>query len=198
MADFAEHVREMNERVIELSRSYAIFWVFIDTGNCKQYSQVIQDHKDFFDATASSLHLNFCVITYQLFQKFDPKHDDVKSLPSLINYLSSLNPALAQQLNSNIEAQRNLLTRYFTYRNKIYGHRDKAKSPWELFGKVPKPRVKREMKAIIELSRNIVCALAGVSGVRKKSEMAQEIRRRENYARWDANEILKSLKGHKP
>jgi len=193
MAVFADHVREMNERIIELSRSYAILWVFIDPGNCKRYSKVIRDHQDFFDAIASSLFQGFCVITYLL---FDSKRSDVKSLPSLINYLSSLNPTLERQLKFNIDAQRPLLDKYFSFRHKIYAHRDKAKSPWELFGKVPKARVKREMQAIVRLSRNTVCALDGASGVRKKAELAQEIRRRENYARWDAMEVLKALEKH--
>src|SRR2546421_3516104 len=110
MAVFADHVREMNERVIELSRSHAILWVFIDPGNCKRYSKVIHDHQDFFQAIASSLFQGFCVITYQL---FDKKRSDVKSLPSLINYLSSLNLGLKRQLKSNIDAERLLLDKYF-------------------------------------------------------------------------------------
>lgn len=190
MAIFAERVREMNERVIELSRSNAILWVFIDTGNCKRYSEAIRDHKDFFDTIASSLFQSFCVTTYLL---FDSKRSDVKSLPNLINFLSSLNPALEQQLKSTIDAQRPLLDKYFSFRHKIYAHRDKAKSPWDLFGKVPKPRLKREMEAIVCLSRKTVCALAGASGVRKKSAMVQEIRRRENCARYDAVKVMQSL-----
>ena len=64
MDAFAAEVREINERVIELSRSYAIFWVFISS--YKRYSKVIDDHRDFFDSIASSLLQGFCVITYQL------------------------------------------------------------------------------------------------------------------------------------
>ena len=180
----------MTERVIELSRSHAILWVFIDTGNCKRYAAVIRDQEDFFDAMAGSLFQGFCVITYLL---FDSKRSDVKSLPSLISYLSSLNPALERQLKSNLDAQRPLLDKYFSFRHKIYAHRDKSKSPWELFGTVPKPRLKREMDAIVRLSRDTVCALSGAAGVRKRATMTQEIRRRENYARYDAKQVLEAL-----
>ena len=62
-----------------------------------------------------------------------------------------------------------------------------------MFGEVPKSRLKREMETIVRLSRNTVSALAGASGVRKKAEMSQEIRRRENNARLDSIEILKAL-----
>lgn len=187
MAVFAEHVREMNERVIELSRSYAIFWVFI--GSYKRYSKVIEDHRDFFDAIASSLLQGFCVITYQLFDK----RADVKSLPRILDYLTSLDSALEQRLRLKIDAQALLLQRFFAYRHKIFAHRDRAKSPWEVFGSVPKTRLKREMKTIVRLSRETICILGGASGVKKKAKMIQAIRLRENHARWDAKEILKAL-----
>jgi len=187
MDAFAAEVREINERVIELSRSYAIFWVFISS--YKRYSKVIDDHRDFFDSIASSLLQGFCVITYQLFDK----RADVKSLPRILNYVASFDPALEQRLRMNIDAQTPLLERFFSYRHKIYAHRDKAKSPWEVFGSMPKTRLKREMKTIVGLSRDTICALAGVSGVRKKATMSQAIRLRENHARWDAKEILRAL-----
>lgn len=130
------------------------------------------------------------MITYQL---FDNKRSDVKSLPRIIQYLSSLNPSLERRLSLNIDAQQALLDKYFTYRHKIFAHRDKAKSPHEVFGSVPKPRAKREMEAIVRLARNTVCALAGASGVNKKAKMSQSIRLREGRARWDTKLILEAL-----
>jgi hypothetical protein len=190
MSVFAEHVREMNERVIELSRSHAILWVLQDTSNYKRYSTVFRNRPDFFDAIAISLFQGFCVITYQL---FDKKRGDVKSLPSLIKHLSSLNPGLGRRLNSNIDAQQALLDRYFCYRHKIFAHRDKKKSPSEVFGSVQKSRAKREMEGIVCLARNTVCALAGASGVSKKAKMFQLIHLREGRARWDAKLVLEDI-----
>jgi len=190
MAVFADHVREMNERVTELSRSNAILWVLQDASNYNRYNKVFFNRPDFFNAIASSLHQEFCVITYQL---FDNKRNDVKSLPSLIKYLSSLDAALERKLKSNIDAQQALLDKYFAYRHKIYAHRDKAKSPWDIFGEVPKPLAKREMEAIVRLARNTVSALSGASGVNKKAKISKAIRLRENRARWDTELILKAL-----
>ena len=190
LAVLADHVREMNERVTELSRSNAILWVLQDTKNYNHYNKVFHNRPDFFNAIASSLHQGFCVITYQL---FDNKRNDVKSLPSLINYLSSLDPALERELKSNIDVQQALLDKYFAYRHKIYAHRDKAKSPSDIFGEVAKPLAKREMEAIVRLARNTVSALSGASGVNKKTKMSKAIRLRENRAREDTMLILKAL-----
>lgn len=197
MAAIADQVREMCERVIELSRTYAILWVFMDPGNSKRFAGAIREHQDFFDAIASSLHQGFCVITFLLFDHDVKKRGNVKSLPVLINDVPSLNGDQKLRLSSIINSQKVLLKKYFTYRHKIYAHRDKAKSPWEIFAPGPKARVKREMEAVVRLARDTVCALAGASGVRKKAAMAQEIRRRENNARCDAIELMRSLEQHR-
>src|SRR2546422_633256 len=151
MDEFAKQVLEMKERVTELSRSYAILLVLQDTGNCKRYSKVYLDHRDFFNAIASSLFQGFCVITYQL---FDYKRTDVKSLPSLVKNLAHIDSDLERRLATNIAAHRELLDKYFAYRHKIFAHRDKEKSPHQIFGSVPKPRAKREMETIVRLARN--------------------------------------------
>jgi hypothetical protein len=193
MAIFADDVRELNERVTELSRNYAIFWVFLAPENCKRYSKVIEDHRDFFDAIASSLLQGFCVITYQLFDK----RGDVKSLPALINYLTSLKPVLEQQLKRSVDSQKPLLDKFFSFRHKIYAHRDKSKAPWEIFGTQSKTRLKSEMKAIVQLAQEIIGALAEASGVAKRNKMVKNIRHRQNHAGWDAHEILKTLERHR-
>lgn len=66
MAIFADDVREMNERVTELSQSHAILWVLQDSENFKLYSEVFRFHRDYFYPTVSSLFQGFCVITYLL------------------------------------------------------------------------------------------------------------------------------------
>lgn len=193
LATFADDVREMYERVTELSRSNAIFWVFLAPENYKRYSKVIEDHRDFFDAIASSLLQGFCVITYQLFDK----RGDVKSLPALINYLASLNQVLEQRLKTRVDSKKPLLDKFFSFRHKIYAHRDKSKAPWEAFGTQSKTRLKVEMEAIVHLAQEIIGALAGAAGVAKTKEIVRNIRCRQNHAGWDAHEILKALGKHR-
>lgn len=188
MAIFVDNVREMNGSVIELSRSHAILWVFWDNENNKLYSQVIKDHPDFFDAIAASLSLGFCVITYRLFDK----GGNVMSLPKLISYLSSIDQKLEQRLRSNIDSQRPLLDKYFSYRNKIYAHRDKPKRPCEVFGNQLKPQVKSEMKVIVDLAQGIISALAEAAGI-EKDEFAENLRLREENAGINADEVLEAL-----
>lgn len=188
MAIFVDDVREMNDRVIELSRSHAILWVFWDSENNRHYSDVIRDHHDFFYAIGSSLFQGFCVITYQLFDK----RGDVKSLPELIGYLSSLDQKLEGRLKSNIDSQRPLLDKYFSYRHKIYAHRDKSKRPWEVFGNQSKTRVKSEMKAIVDLAQGLISALAEAAGI-GKDELSENLRLREENAGVDAHEVLEAL-----
>jgi len=193
MACFIDDVSEMKDRVVELTRSHAILWVLWDSENCKHYSHVIESHVDFFRAIDSSLFQGFCVITYQLFDR----RGDVKSLPELIGYLSSLNPKLERQLKSKIDSQKPLLDKFFTYRNKIYAHRDKSKPPWEVFGNQPKLRVKSEMKAIVDLAQRINSALAEAASL-ERDEFDENFRLREEYAAHGASEVFKALEKISP
>jgi hypothetical protein len=186
MTIFADDVSEMNERVTELSQSHAILWVLQDSGNFKLYSEVFRFHRDYFYPTVSSLFQGFCVITYLL---FDNKRSDVKSLPHLIG---CLNHTLEQELNQNIKNQKPLLDKYFNYRHKIFAHRDKSKSPAELFGEQKKIRVKSEMEAIVRLAQNSICSLADAAGM-DKVELAKEFSRREEHAGRNILEILQTL-----
>ncbi len=191
MAIFVDNVCEINGSVIELSRSYAILWVFWDKENNNIYFQVIKDHPDFFGAIADSLFLGFCVITYRLFQDAE----SVLSLPCLINYLSSIDQKLSQQLTLKIEGQRPLLKKYISYRHKIYAHRDKSKRPREVFGSQLKPRVKSEMKAIVNLAQEIIGALAKASGIEEDNlnEFTTNLTHREKNAGTEACEVMEAL-----
>ena len=93
-------VREMVERVIELSRSYAIWWELVEKANFERFSQVIGNHDDFFAATTHSLFQGFTVITYQLFET----RKDTTSLRTLVNSLASTDPALAAKLEAAIQS----------------------------------------------------------------------------------------------
>jgi hypothetical protein len=193
MPIFIEDVVELKDRVVELTRSHAILWVLWDTENNKRYSHEIESHWDYFQGVGSSLFQGFCVITYQLFDK----RNDVKSMPDLISYLSSLNPKLEQQLKSNINSQKPLLDKYFSYRNNIFAHRNKAKRPWDVFGKQSKTRVKSEMKGIVDLAQKITMALAEATGL-DKDEFDENFRLREEYAAAGAIEVFKALEKASP
>jgi hypothetical protein len=193
MTIFTEDIVEMRDRVVELTRSHAVLWMLWNKKNCKRYASVIENHQDFFQAIASSLFQGFCVITYQIFDK----RGDVKSLHELISYLSSLNPKLEGQLKSDINSQKPLLDKFFSYRNKIYGHRDKSKRPWEIFGVQSKSRLKNEMKAIVNLAQKITSALAEAAGL-PKDEFVENFRLRKKYASYGAREILKALEKTAP
>lgn len=192
IAIFAGDVREMNERVTELSRTYAIFSALINRHTYKRYQREINNHRDFFETIANSLFQGFCVITYQLFDS--GKRGDVKSLPVLINYLSSLDPKIGQKLRLSIDAQRPLLDKFFSFRHKVFAHRDKSQPPWEIFGTQPRSVFKTQMKAIVHLSQNIISELADTAGLIDKKVFIGNIRRRETFAGKDTFVILQTLK----
>ncbi|MGH8729913.1 MAG: hypothetical protein ACREV9_17530 [Burkholderiales bacterium] len=112
MTIYASAVREMIERVIELSRSYAIWWTLVNKQNFEKYGKVIDNHADFFEATTHSLFQGFSVITYQLFES----RIDTTSIPRLIKDLASSDPALAQQLKVAVDAKKPLLGKVFAIR----------------------------------------------------------------------------------
>jgi len=193
MAIFIEDVVEMKDRVVELTRSHAILWVLWDTENNKRYSPVIESHQDYFQGIGSSLFQGFCVITYQLFDK----RNDVKSMQDLISYLSSLNPKLEHQLKSNINSQKPLLDKFFSYRNNIFAHRNKAKRPWAVFGQQSKTRIKCEMKAVVDLAQEIISALAETAGL-DKADFKEIFRLRAEYAADGANQVFMALEKVSP
>jgi len=193
MAIFVEDIVEMKDTVVELTRCHTILWTLWNAKNCKRYAQVIEYHQDYFQGVATSLFRGFCIITYQIFDK----RGDVKSFPELIGYLSSLNPKLERQLKANIDSQKPLLDKFFSYRNKIYAHRDKSKRPWEIFGQQSKTRVKSEMKAILGLAQNITSAFAGAAGL-DRDEFVENFRLRKKYAAYGAREVFKALEKMSP
>jgi hypothetical protein len=192
MATFADDVRELSGIVTELSRTYAIHRALINRFTYKRYSRAIENHRDFFNAIASSLIQGFCVMTYQLFDS--GKRGDVKSLPVLLNNMTSSNPVLEKKLRSDIEAQKQLLKKYFDFRHKIFAHRDKSKPPWEVWGTQSKKIVRVETKTIVRLAQDIIGELGDTAGVGSKKEIVDGIQLREKYAGTDVFEILKALK----
>jgi hypothetical protein len=177
MAISVQDAAEVKDRVVELTRSHKILWVLWNTENNKGYFPVIQSRYDFFQGIGSSLFQGFCVTTYQLFDK----RSDVTSMPELIGRLKSSDPQIEQHLRSKIDFQKPLLGKFFSYRSNIFAHRNKARRPWEIFGKQSKTKVKGEMKLIVDLAQQITSALAETAGL-DKTEFDEIFRVRGEFA----------------
>ena len=190
MNPYASAVREMIERVIELSRSYAIWWELVEKSNFERFAQVIDNHEDFFAATTHSLFQGFTVITYQLFEK----RKDTTSLRSLIDTLASSDPALARNLQSTIDSKLPLLKKAFSIRGNVYAHRNKSQTPEAFFAAAGLSS--NQMREILDLARNIVCTFAESANVEPRAELEEEIRLREEYSRDDTRLIMQALEKH--
>lgn len=187
MAISTDAVGEMVERVVELSRSYAIWWELQKKPNAKRYAPVLQGHQDFFGAIVHSLLQGFCVIAYQLFEK----RKDTKSIRSLVADLSHSDPVLASQLRAQIDVQKTLLGKVFSIRGNVYAHRNKAKTPHATFAAAK--LTPKEMKAVVCLAQNMVASLADAAGLGSKADMKGDIRRRQAFAILDTREIMRVL-----
>ena len=185
-------VREMVERVIELSRSYAIWWELVETPKFERFSQVINNHEDFFAATTHSLFQGFTVITYQLFET----RKDSTSLRTLVNALASNDPPLALKLQTAIESKLPLLKKAFSIRGNVYAHRNKAQPPEAFFAAAGLSS--DQMREILELAREVVCAFADSANMGTRAELEEEIRLREECSREDTRLIMQALEKHAP
>jgi hypothetical protein len=177
-------VGEMVERVIELSRSYAIWWELQKKPNAKRYAPVLQGHQDFFGAIVHSLLQGFCVIAYQLFEM----RKDTKSIRSLADDLSRSNSALASQLHAQIDVQKPLLGKVFSIRGSVYAHRNKAQTPHSTF--VAARLTPKEMKAVVHLAQNTVATLAEAADLGSKDDVKRNIRRRQAFAILDTRKVM--------
>lgn len=184
MAISSDAVGEMVERVVELSRSYAIWWELQKKPNTKRYAATFQDHQDFFWAVIHSLLQGFCVITYQLFER----RNDTKSIRSLLDELSLSDSALAAQLSVQIDAKKPLLGKVFSIRGNVYAHRNKAQTPHSAF--VAARLTPKDMRDVVHLAQNIVTHLAEVAGLESKTDMRRSIRRRQASAILDTRQIM--------
>lgn len=187
MAISPDAAGEMIERVVELSRSYAIWWELQKKPSAKRYAPLFQGHQDFFGAIIHSLLQGFCVIAYQLFEK----RKDTKSIRSLVDDLSHANPVLASQLHAQIDAQKPLLGKVFSIRGSVYAHRNKAQTPHATF--VAARLTPKEMKAVVHLAQNTVASLADAADLGSKADMKRDIRRRQAFAILDTREIMRVL-----
>lgn len=183
-------IREMVERVIELSRSYAIWWELVEKSNFERFSQVIDSYEDFFSATTHSLFQGFTVMTYQLFET----NRETTSLRTLVNSLKSTDPVLAAKLQAAIDSRLPLLKKAFSIRGNVYAHRNKSQPPETFFAAAALSAA--EMREIRDLARDVVCALAESAGVDPAAELEEEIGLREACSREDTRLIMQALEKH--
>lgn len=180
-------VREMVERVIELSRNHAIWWALVNKENFDRYNTTINRHEDFFAAIAQALFQSFTVITHQLFD--DRK--DVTSLVKLTQELATSNPTLRDKLMRDVNAHLRLLRKVRIIRSNIYAHRSKTMRPVDVFA--DENLTPTEMASIVQLSQRMVVALAVSAGMEDITDMTDELARREEYAVEDTRRILDAL-----
>lgn len=183
-------VREMFERVIELSRSYAIWRELVSKENFALYAKIIDDHQDFFSATTHSLFQGFSVIAYQLFER----RKNTTSIPGLIESFARSHPRIAQQLNETIDATRPLLGKIFSIRSNVYAHRNRLQPPEDFFaaaGLTP-----TEMETVVRFAQGMIAAIAEVEDVETKADIEVELRLREQYSREDTRRIMETLQKH--
>lgn len=187
MAISADAVSEMVERVVELSRSYAIWWELQKKPNTKRYAATFQDHQDFFGAIVHSLLQGFCVIAYQLFER----RNDTKSIRSLLDDLSLTDSVLAAQLRAQVDARKSLLGKVFSIRGNVYAHRNKTQTPHTAFAAAK--LTPKEMRAIVHLAQNTVTSLAAAADLGSKVEIKCDIRRRQAFAILDTRKVMRVL-----
>jgi hypothetical protein len=187
---FEQAVQEMIERVIELSRCYSVWWTLVNRANSVKYFQVINDHKDYFEITSNSLFQGFSIIIYQIFET----RQDTINLPSLIKDIAISNASSSKTLSTSIEANRLLLGKIFSIRNKVYGHRTKKQSPEDVFNSAG--ITLDEMRTIVMFAQNLVSTLSEIAGVESKNDLLREFKNRENYAAEDARLILEALSSY--
>jgi hypothetical protein len=187
MAISADEVGEMVESVVELSRSYAIWWELQKKPNAKRYATTFQDHQDFFGAIIHLLLQGFCVIAYQLFER----RNATKSIRSLLDELSLSDSGLAAQLTAKVDAQKSLLGKVFSIRGNVYAHRNKARTPHAVFAAAK--LTPKEMKAVLHLAQNTVASLAEAAGLGSKDDVKGDIRRRQAFAILDTRQVMRVL-----
>ena len=189
-AEFEKHapaVKEMIERVIELTRSYTIWWQLVEQSNFERFSQVIDNYRDFFEATTHSLFQGFTVITYQLFDK----RKGTTSLQSLVKALALADAVLAKKLQTAIDEKLPLLQKVYSIRCNVYAHRNKSQPPEVLFEEIK--LLSEQMREILDLARDLVSTLSETAGNETKIAIEEEIKLREDCSKDDTRRIIEAL-----
>jgi hypothetical protein len=180
-------IGELVERVIELARSYAIWWELVNPENRQKYQNTLTDHEDFFTSTAHAYFQSIAVMLYQLFDK----RKGTKSIHNLLTVMEPANIDLVQKLRRDIYPHWLILKKVFDIRGNVYAHRNASLSPEEVFARA-KLSV-NALGALVGLTEDLIAEIAEVAGGGVKLEIINDFARRADYARGDLHLILGDL-----
>ena len=180
-------IRELIERVIELARSYAIWWELVNPENRQKYQNTFTDHEDFFTSTAHAYFQSIAVVLYQLFDK----GKRTKSIQNLFTAMEPANIDLVNKLRKDLYPHWQILKKVFDIRCNVYAHRNASLSPEEVFARA-KLSV-NALGALVGLTEDLIAEIAEVAGVGMKLEIIDDFERRADYAREDLQLILGAL-----
>lgn len=177
-----ESVQELIEQVVELTRSYAIWWELVNVENFKKREPLIMNHEDFFAATALAHFQSITIIVYQLFDK----RPNTKSFPNLIKGFRN-----ADELAEMIKSHWPILVKVFDIRGNVYAHRNDSLHPEAVFARAKlSPEV---IGSIVSLAQDIVGLLAQNVGLESKDELIVEFERRADCCCVDLQSVFDAL-----
>jgi len=142
---------ELKERVIEVSRSYAICMELVVPENNK-YQKTLTNFSNFFNPTAE---VHFQSVVVGLYQLFDTRRG-TKSIPHLLKLAPQ--SELLRKLKEKCEWHSGTLKKVKKIRCEVYAHRNASRSPEEVLTQVNLSF--DGLGALIEIVEEIVCELA--------------------------------------
>lgn len=182
------YIRELLERAIEVTRSYAIWWELVDVKNRSAREEVIRDHEDFFGATAQAHFLTVVVVLYQLFDK----RPGTKSIPHALGELASIHSAKVAAIRADLDPHQGILKKIFDIRGNVYAHRNASLAPELVF-----ERAKLSVSAlggVVGAVEEAISSLAEIAGIESKDELLLEFDRRADFARDDIKYVFDALR----
>jgi AbiU2 len=183
-----DHVLELGQSVVELSRHYAIWFELVDAEKKAARETVIRDHEDFYASTALAHFIAFCATTYQIYDK----RSDVKSILGAVADVND--PDLKRELEVQIQSNWAIIEKIRKLRNKVFGHRDRVLSPDKVFADAQ--ITPEQMGQIIGYAQDQVGKLLEYHGKDTYENFKVEALRRESSAREDAARIFEVLQTH--
>ncbi len=183
-------VLELIERVIELARSYAIWWELVNVENRAQRERDIQAHEDFFGATA---HAHFQAIVVVLYQLFD-RNRTTKSIPNLLRRFEATDPGAVAKIKQDVAPHWLILKKVFDIRGNVYAHRNGSLSPEDVFARANLSA--NALGALVSVAEDAVATLGALASIDSREELIAEFERRADFARGDLRLVFVALAKH--
>ncbi len=187
--DIRTALLEIIERSIELVKYHAIWYELVHPDNQLQYETILKDYEEFFKSTAHAHFQAIAVTVYQLFE--NRKKKDTKSFPYLIDLLEPKDHVFTEKLREMIEANKSVLGKLFSIRNKVYAHRNATSCPKDIFIKAQvSPGT---MTTILALVEQILSLLTEKVGIESGFNMRILLLQKADRARADLIRIIRTL-----